>query len=193
MKITYPALALLVLLAGCSAAPVEEPGPAPTVTVTMTEPAEPAPTVTVTVSAKPSTAAPSTTAAAGLLAIGDIYPGKPKGATLQVLEMRQATDRLSDSLVTGLKIRACNTGDETSVFSSQLWVGVDADEGRYEATRWDVEGLSPSYPRDEFDPKSETEPGECLAGWITFEADNLVSVRYRSQANGEASWALPTA
>lgn len=191
-------LAAAALLAGCGAN--GEAAPAATVTVTSevtvsaSAEAAPAATETVTVTATPTSAETSAAPVApeatesGALALGDTFEG-PADATLQVTDVRIVEEY--GFVTTGAKVTSCNNGTEPVGFSSEVWLGTDADGGRYSPTPATSGELKPAYPSSTFDQASETAPGECLTGWILFDTDNLVELRYRSQVNGSAAWTLP--
>lgn len=188
------ALAVAALSAGCGSSFKGAP-PAATVTVTVTAEAssveaEPAVTETVTVTATPAAPVAITPEqdTQDTLVIGDTYEGP--SASLQVVDFQIVEEY--GMVVSGAQVVSCNKSMQTVTFTSEVWLGVDADAGRYTPSFAGSSTLKPEYPTSTFDQTSETAPGECLKGWILFDTDVLVELRYRSQINGDASWTVPT-
>lgn len=186
-------VAVTLALAACGGA---EGGAAPNVApVEATVTATTVVTETVTVSPEPepepvveSSAAVEDVAAGGKLLIGDTHDGKA-GASLQVLDFKVVEEY--GMVSSGVKVSACNNTDAPVTFSSELWVGFDAEGGRYTPGAMTSGDLKPAYPYSTFEATSETDPGDCLVGWILYDVGDLASVRYKSEANGTATWELP--
>lgn len=182
LRLPIAVVAVLALVACGGTQPTPALEPATQVTVTATE------TVTVTIAPSPEPVASSDGPEVDMsLAVGDTHDGP--SASLQVTDYKVVEEY--GMVMSGLKVSACNKTKEVLLISSEAWVALDAEGGRYTPTYGTSDKMKPSYPTDGYDPKSETAPGDCLVGWILFDADGLVSVRYKSQVNGEATWVLP--
>lgn len=166
------AIAAVIGLTACSGQPASQPsmsaGP-------VTTAASPSPT-------------PSPTPSVLRGKVGDSYIGIHLDHTLEEYNPKVTTTASGQTWQAAL-VKTCAKGDRV-VVSSFWWQAIGENSGRYgNAGSYYDDAPKPLYPIAE-----ESVPqGECVRGWILFDADadvKITEVRYASESDIVARWTL---
>lgn len=119
--------------------------------------------------------------------VGEEVSGEVATFTLEKTEVKQD---YYGSTITGFLVKACNTSDETLKFSSEYWLAMGSDGGRYQ---FNTSGgmFTPAYPLV-LEASSEVLPGDCLEGWMQVEnSDEQIKELQYIHPDGERfTWVL---
>ena len=118
--------------------------------------------------------------------IGDTYVGNQVDVTVEQFNPK-VTTTASDETWQAALVKLCAKGDGMTV-STQPWQVVDDNSGRYgEAGTYYGDAPKPLYPIGS-EPVAK---GECVRGWVLFEAPatvKVVEVRYSGAGESMARW-----
>lgn len=142
---------------------------------------------TVTTTPMPVETVTTPTPQAQIKQIGEEISGEVATFTLEKTEVKQ--DSYSGA-ITGFLVKACNTSDEALTFSSEYWLAMGADGGRY---RFSTSGgmFTPAYPLVP-EASAEVLPGDCLKGWMQVENsdEQIKELRYIHPDGERFTWVL---
>lgn len=175
MKKTIAIAAGVLVLASCSGEPSAAPTPSMSPAATPTSSPTPSPT--------PS---PSPTPMVGN--IGDTYVGNAVDITVEDHNPRVTTSG-GNKTWQAVLVKTCAKQDGVGV-STMPWAMIGEDSGRYgDASEHYGDAPKPLYPVI----PEELPNGECVRGWILFDADASVKVkevRYAGESEALTRWRL---